>query len=92
MSEEQFLAEDPSMIMDEDSEANNEDQIIASGEQQSSTAETEGSKIDASKNEEDEGWAWNYSYPANLMLAIGITANLGSSLLGGWFKMFMERL
>lgn len=55
MSEEQFLAGDPSMNMEEDSEANNEDQALASGEPQSIAAETEGSKIDASKNEEDEG-------------------------------------
>ncbi|XP_042562983.1 heterogeneous nuclear ribonucleoprotein D0 isoform X2 [Clupea harengus] len=55
MSEEQFLAEDPSMNMDEDSEAINEDQVIATGEPKGSVAETEGSKIDASKNEEDEG-------------------------------------
>lgn len=56
MSEEQFLAEDPSMNMDEDSEAINEDQVIATAEPKGSVAETEGSKIDASKNEEDEGW------------------------------------
>lgn len=55
MSDEQFLAEDLSMNMEEDSEANNEDQALESGEPQSSVAETEGSKIDASKNEEDEG-------------------------------------
>ncbi|XP_041915056.1 heterogeneous nuclear ribonucleoprotein D0 isoform X1 [Alosa sapidissima] len=55
MSEEQFLTEDPLMNMEEDSEANNDDQVLTGGEPQGSVAESEGSKIDASKNEEDEG-------------------------------------
>lgn len=58
MSEEQILTEDPSMSMEEGTEAVYEEQdTAATDEPQSSTgaAETEGSKIDASKNEEDEG-------------------------------------
>ncbi|XP_076875682.1 heterogeneous nuclear ribonucleoprotein D0 isoform X3 [Brachyhypopomus gauderio] len=53
MSEEQFMCEDPTMKMEEDGQAGGEEQIPAVGDGE--TGETEGSKIDASKNEEDEG-------------------------------------
>ncbi|XP_063066527.1 heterogeneous nuclear ribonucleoprotein D0 isoform X2 [Engraulis encrasicolus] len=70
MSDEQFLAEDLSMSVDEgecmavsnqgeeELAGTEEDEgaaAAAAGEPQTGGAETEGSKIDASKNEEDEG-------------------------------------
>ncbi|XP_073685720.1 heterogeneous nuclear ribonucleoprotein D0 isoform X2 [Garra rufa] len=54
MSEEQFLGEDPMMKMEEnDGEGFGEEDI--SGADDGGQGEAEGSKIDASKNEEDEG-------------------------------------
>lgn len=55
MSEEQFLGEDPTMKMEEndDGEGFGEEQMSGDNGGQ---GEAEGSKIDASKNEEDEGW------------------------------------
>ncbi|XP_007241113.3 heterogeneous nuclear ribonucleoprotein D0 isoform X1 [Astyanax mexicanus] len=50
MSEELFGLEDPSMKMEEDGEGGGEEQIHAGV-----SGDAEGSKIDASKNEEDEG-------------------------------------
>lgn len=52
--EEQFIGEDPTMKMEEDVEASVEGQIQAVSD--GGPGESEGSKIDASKNEEDEGW------------------------------------
>lgn len=54
MSEEQFLGEDPMMKMEEndDGEGFGEEQMSGDNGGQ---GEAEGSKIDASKNEEDEG-------------------------------------
>lgn len=52
MSEEQQIGEDPVMKMEEDGEAISEEQIATV---ESGSGESEGSKIDASKNEEDEG-------------------------------------
>lgn len=51
--EEQFIGEDPTMKMEEDEEASMEEQIQAVSD--GGPGESEGSKIDASKNEEDEG-------------------------------------
>ncbi|XP_015193796.1 heterogeneous nuclear ribonucleoprotein D0 isoform X3 [Lepisosteus oculatus] len=53
MSEEHQVGEDPVVKMEEDGEAGGEEQQMATGE--SGASESEGSKIDASKNEEDEG-------------------------------------
>uniref|UniRef100_A0A1A7Z3Z7 Heterogeneous nuclear ribonucleoprotein A/B n=1 Tax=Iconisemion striatum TaxID=60296 RepID=A0A1A7Z3Z7_9TELE len=57
MSEDYEFSEDPSMMrMEEDGDANNDDPMSAGGEcGLMMGAEAEGSKIDASKNEEDEG-------------------------------------
>ncbi|XP_057183710.1 heterogeneous nuclear ribonucleoprotein D0 isoform X2 [Triplophysa rosa] len=60
MSEDQTLGEDPLMMMknmeEDDGEALGEEQITGvSGTDDGGQGETEGSKIDASKNEEDEG-------------------------------------
>ena len=52
MSEEQQL-EDPVMKMEEDGETISEEQTVTV---EGGSGESEGSKIDASKNEEDEGW------------------------------------
>lgn len=53
--EEQYI-EDPCMKMEEDGEASVEAQLEARGDGGNGGAgESEGSKIDASKNEEDEG-------------------------------------
>lgn len=54
MSEDQFSMDDPTMKMGEDGTENPEDQMMGAGGDGGS-AEVEGSKIDASKNEEDEG-------------------------------------
>lgn len=51
--EEQFIGEDPTMKMEEDVEASVGGQIQAVSD--GGPGEGEGSKIDASKNEEDEG-------------------------------------
>ncbi|XP_047660927.1 heterogeneous nuclear ribonucleoprotein D0 isoform X2 [Tachysurus fulvidraco] len=51
--EEQFIGEDPTMKMEEDEEASVEGQIQAVSD--GGHGDSEGSKIDASKNEEDEG-------------------------------------
>lgn len=51
--EELYIGEDPTMKMEEDEEANVEGQIQAVSD--GGPGESEGSKIDASKNEEDEG-------------------------------------
>lgn len=60
MSENQTLGEDPFMMMknmeEDDGEALGEEQIPGVAEtDDGGQGETEGSKIDASKNEEDEG-------------------------------------
>ncbi|KAG9353609.1 hypothetical protein JZ751_011730 [Albula glossodonta] len=52
MSEEQQIGEDPVMKMEEDGEPISEEQTATV---ESGSGESEGSKIDASKNEEDEG-------------------------------------
>lgn len=60
MSEDQILGEDPLMMKnmeEDDGEAPAEEQITGvTGTDDGGQGETEGSKIDASKNEEDEGW------------------------------------
>lgn len=57
MSEEQNLGEDSMMMKmeDEDGEGLGEEQMPVADEE-GGQGEAEGSKIDASKNEEDEGW------------------------------------
>uniref|UniRef100_A0A8C7ZXA2 Heterogeneous nuclear ribonucleoprotein D n=1 Tax=Oryzias sinensis TaxID=183150 RepID=A0A8C7ZXA2_9TELE len=56
MSEDYEFSEDPSMMrMEEDGEANNDDPMSAQGDGGLMGDEAEGSRIDASKNEEDEG-------------------------------------
>lgn len=58
MSEDYEFSEDPNMMrMEEDGEANSDDPMSATtGECGLMGGEAEGSKIDASKNEEDEGY------------------------------------
>lgn len=61
MSEDHTLGEDPLMMMkkmeEDDGEDLGEEQIPGvDGTDDGGQGETEGSKIDASKNEEDEGW------------------------------------
>ena len=66
MSEDLEIGDDPTLLtmMEEDGEASSEEQMptIAEGSKGlGGGAESEGSKIDASKNEEDEGcdiWWW----------------------------------
>lgn len=50
MSEEQVLGEEPPMKIEE----NDEEEVP--GPDEGGPGEAEGSKIDASRNEEDEGW------------------------------------
>lgn len=50
MSEEQIQGEEPLMKMEEE----DEEELL--GAEEGGPGEAEGSKIDASKNEEDEGW------------------------------------
>ncbi len=62
MSEEQILGEEPPMKMEEnDGEGLGEEEIP--GAEEGGRGQAEGSKIDASRNEEDEGWVsanWLY--------------------------------
>lgn len=54
MSEEQILGEEPLMKMEEnDGEGFGEEELL--GADEGGQGEAEGSKIDASRNEEDEG-------------------------------------
>uniref|UniRef100_A0A673C630 Heterogeneous nuclear ribonucleoprotein D0-like n=1 Tax=Sphaeramia orbicularis TaxID=375764 RepID=A0A673C630_9TELE len=56
MSEDYEFSEDPTMMrMEEDGEANSDDPMSAGCESGLAGGEAEGSRIDASKNEEDEG-------------------------------------
>lgn len=56
MAEEYDFGEDSTMMkMEEDFEANSDDPMTAVGDPGLMGDDTEGSKIDASKNEEDEG-------------------------------------
>lgn len=57
MSEDYEFSDDPSMMtMEEDGEANSDDPMSAAGDCGLMGGEAEGSRIDASKNEEDEGF------------------------------------
>lgn len=57
MSEDYEFSDDPSMMrMEEDGEANSDDPMSAVGDCGLMGGEAEGSRIDASKNEEDEGY------------------------------------
>lgn len=57
MSEDYEFTDDPTMMrMEEDGEANSDDPMSAVCESGLAGGEAEGSRIDASKNEEDEGW------------------------------------
>lgn len=56
MSEDLEIGEDPIMMkMEEDGEASSEEQMPTTAEVHGLGGESEGSKIDASRNEEDEG-------------------------------------
>lgn len=63
MSEDYEFSEDPSMMrMEEDGESNCDDPMSASGDcGLMMGGEADGSKIDASKNEEDEGYVYGDS-------------------------------
>lgn len=57
MSDDYELSDDPNMMrMEEDGEANSDDPMSAAGDCGLMGGEAEGSRIDASKNEEDEGY------------------------------------
>lgn len=57
MSDDYEFSEDPTMMrMEEDGEATSDDPMSAAGDCGLMGGEAEGSKIDASKNEEDEGY------------------------------------
>ena len=56
MSEDLEFGDDPTMMtMEEDGEASNDEAMSATADSGLAGAESEGSKIDASKNEEDQG-------------------------------------
>lgn len=56
MSEDYEFSDDTAMMrMEEDGEANSDDPMSAAGDCGPMGCEAEGSRIDASKNEEDEG-------------------------------------
>lgn len=57
MSDDYEFSEDPTTTrMEEDGEANSDDPMSAAGDCGPAGGEAEGSRIDASKNEEDEGY------------------------------------
>lgn len=57
MSEDYEFSDDTAMMrMEEDGEANSDDPMSAAGDCSLTGGEAEGSRIDASKNEEDEGY------------------------------------
>ena len=57
MSDDYEFSDDPTMMrMEEDGEANSDDPMSAAGDCGLMGGEAEGSRIDASKNEEDEGY------------------------------------
>lgn len=57
MSEDYEFSDDTTMMrMEEDGEANSDDPMSAAGDCGLMGGEAEGSRIDASKNEEDEGY------------------------------------
>lgn len=57
MSEDYEFSDDTAMMrMEEDGEANSDDPMSATGDCGLMGGEAEGSRIDASKNEEDEGY------------------------------------
>lgn len=57
MSEDYEFSDDTAMMrMEEDGEANSDDPMSAAGDCGLMGGEAEGSRIDASKNEEDEGY------------------------------------
>ena len=56
MSDDYEFSDDTTMMrMEEDGEANSDDPMSAAGDSGLMGGEAEGSRIDASKNEEDEG-------------------------------------
>lgn len=62
MSEDYEFSDDPSLMrMEEDGEANSDDPMSVSRDCGLMEGEAEGSRIDASKNEEDEGCDYYYS-------------------------------
>ena len=57
MSDDYEFSDDTTMMrMEEDGEANSDDPMSAAGDSGLMGGEAEGSRIDASKNEEDEGY------------------------------------
>lgn len=62
MSDDYEFSDDTTMMrMEEDGEANSDDPMSAAGDCGLMGGEAEGSRIDASKNEEDEGYSYSVS-------------------------------
>lgn len=67
MSDDYEFSDDTTMMrMEEDGEANSDDPMSAAGDCGLMGGEAEGSRIDASKNEEDEGYSLNWSPQLNI--------------------------
>ncbi|XP_059894516.1 heterogeneous nuclear ribonucleoprotein D0-like isoform X2 [Gadus macrocephalus] len=92
MSEDLEFGDDPTMMtMEEDGEASNDEAMSATADSGLAGAESEGSKIDASKNEEDQGSSSCIdSYLHRKMFVGGLSWDTTKKDLKDYFSKFGE--